>query len=119
MGDDDNAWVHHREQLDAVGEMVNHHLVALALAVERAADAPRHHAMEMQRYALRRQLDHLGLDGRIAGRHQKPEPRAPADHRSAPQPTAGASCELGVEREISTSSGVMSAGMSAKSGVER
>src|ERR1041384_1552936 len=99
--------------------MIDHHLVALALAVERAANAPRHHAMEMQRDALRRQLNHLGLDSRVAGRHQKAEPCAPAEHRFSPQPPAGASCELGVEREISTSSGVMSAGMSPKSGVER
>src|SRR5207248_3743634 len=35
MGDDDNAWVHYREQLDGVGKMVDHYLVALALAVER------------------------------------------------------------------------------------
>ena len=80
MGDDDDARLDHRQQRDAAVEVVDHDAVAFFLAVERTGDAARHHALEMHRHAFGRERDHLRLDGRVARRHQKPEPRSPAYH---------------------------------------
>src|SRR5271163_160414 len=82
--DDDDFGFDHRQQFDAIVDILDHRAVALGLPRERARSAVRDHAVEVQRDAFRRHCDHFRFHGRVPRRHQKAQPAPPADHVVVP-----------------------------------